>query len=413
MNTTSSYKYNILFIFQNPFNPSIGGTERVTDLLAKALQERGHNIFYLSGKVKNTSILNYNFPVPQYLFKYDGLFNRPENITYYKELIKLHHIDIIINQSGYHPSLNKCLDVNVKKISVIHYDPQSLLKFDIDILDKANKDKISRFKFILKQICYPYLKYLVKKRTYKFIQTHYNTLMSKSDAIVLLSNKYIKDFYYFNIKPNNHTLIEGIPNPITFEKQNINFNHKEKIVLYVGRLSIPDKNPIRLLQIWNLLYKKNPNWKLILVGDGPSEKEIKDYVLTNKIQRVFFEGRQQDVLSYYRKASFICLTSNTEGWGMTLIEGMSCGCIPFSFNNYSAASDIINNGINGYLIKPYNLKKYASTLNHLMNNSQKRKDMSIAAQYKSSTFNKKHITDKWEELFDNITQIKNQKNSDS
>ena len=393
---------NILFIFDKPFNPSLGGTERVTDLLTKALQERGYNIYYLSGKVKDTSILNYEFPTTQYTFKYEGLFDRPENVEFYKELIKIHQIDIIINQSGYHPSLNNCLDINVKKISVIHYDPQSLLKFDVDVLDKANKNKISKLKFILKQICYPYIKYIVRKRTYKFIQAHYNTLMSKSDAIILLSNKYLKDFYYFNIKPNRNTIVKGIPNPITFEKQQINFEHKENIILYVGRLSIPDKNPFRLLQIWDMLYRKNPNWKLVLVGDGPSEKELKNYVTTHNIQRVFFEGRQSDVLSYYRKASFICLTSNTEGWPMTLMEGMCCGCIPFSFNNYSAASDIINNGINGCLIKPYQIKEYGSRLNFLMNNKELRRKMSIAAQKQATLFDKENIIDKWETLFKEI-----------
>ena len=393
---------NILFIFENPFNPSLGGTERVTDLLTKALQKRGHNIYYLSGNVKDTSTLHYNFPVPQYIFKHEGLFNNPENMEYYRELIKSNQIDFIINQSGYHPSLNKCLDIDVKKISVIHYDPKSLLKFDVDILDKTNKNQTSKLKFILKQICYPYLKYIVRKRTYKFIQAHYNTLMSKSDAIILLSNKYLKDFYYFNIKPNRNTIVKGIPNPITFEKQQINFEHKENIILYVGRLSIPDKNPFRLLQIWDMLYRKNPNWKLVLVGDGPSEKELKNYVTTHNIQRVFFEGRQSDVLSYYRKASFICLTSNTEGWPMTLMEGMCCGCIPFSFNNYSAASDIINNGINGCLIRPYQIKEYGSRLNFLMNNKELRRKMSIAAQKQATLFDKENIIDKWETLFKEI-----------
>ena len=66
------------------------------------------------------------------------------------------------------------------------------------------------------------------------------------------------------------------------------------------------------------------------------QQKVKSYNLKN----VFFEGRQSDVAQYYKKASFICLTSNFEGWGMVLTEGMQYGCIPMTFNNYGAAYEI-------------------------------------------------------------------------
>ena len=111
-----------------------------------------------------------------------------------------------------------------------------------------------------------------------------------------------------------------------------------------------------------------------MVGEGPDQEKLKRYVEERNIENVYFEGRQQNVLSYYQKASFICLTSNTEGFGMTLIEGMSQGCIPFSFNNFAAANDIIIDGENGCLIKPFNIKEYANKLKNLMNDSEKRID---------------------------------------
>ena len=43
---------NILFVSDSPFNPILGGLERVTDVLARELQNRGHTINYLCGKIK-------------------------------------------------------------------------------------------------------------------------------------------------------------------------------------------------------------------------------------------------------------------------------------------------------------------------------------------------------------------------
>ena len=44
---------------------------------------------------------------------------------------------------------------------------------------------------------------------------------------------------------------------------------------------------------------------------------------------------------YYKKASFICLTSNFEGWGMSLVEGMSYGCVPIVLNSFQATDAFI------------------------------------------------------------------------
>lgn len=390
---------NILFVFENPFNPSIGGTERVTDLLTKALTKRGYNIFYLCGNVNNPALLEYDFPTIQYQLPYDGLFSNQENLKFYKHFIEIHNIDIIINQSGYHPTLNNCLNVNCKKISVIHYNPKALLEIKKDILDRENN---SNFKYYIKVLLYPYLKHLVNVRTKRFIQNHYNYISKNSDAIVLLSNKYMSDFKKLNSIKNYKATITGIPNPNIYKENDIDLSLKENIILYVGRLSMDDKNPLRLLKVWELLYKKNPEWKLMLVGEGISENQLKEYVRINNIERVYFEGRQVNVTQYYKKSSFICLTSNTEGWPMTLMEGMGFGCIPFTFNNYKTASDIIDNEINGYLIEPFNLNRYAKKIQSLIANQKKREVISLAAYNKSKEFDINVIVNKWEELFNSI-----------
>lgn len=50
------------------------------------------------------------------------------------------------------------------------------------------------------------------------------------------------------------------------------------------------------------------------------------------------------------------MTSIYEGFPMTLLECQSFGVVPLLYNSFSAAVDIIDDGINGYLISPYKKK---------------------------------------------------------
>ena len=88
---------------------------------------------------------------------------------------------------------------------------------------------------------------------------------------------------------------------------------------------------------------------------------------------------------------------------MTLTEGMQWGCIPITFNSYAAAADIIDDGINGCLITPFNLREYATRLSELMRDENKRYVMSLAAQAKSRKFDVSNICVKWQALLTELT----------
>ena len=91
----------ILFVNERPFNPIVGGIERVTDVLTKSLLSKGYTIYYLCGKVEEQKdVLNYDFPVPLYQLPEYGLFDSVINLQFYEELLNQLEIDIVINQRG-------------------------------------------------------------------------------------------------------------------------------------------------------------------------------------------------------------------------------------------------------------------------------------------------------------------------
>lgn len=215
-------QYNILFVFHNPFDPSFGGTERVTDLLSKEFIKRGHNVFYLSTRNKESE---YKFPCTQYYLPYSNSLKNSKNYKYVESLIQTNKIDFIINQSGYNHELNEIFDLKCKNIAAIHYEPRCHLKFKFDILDIKNKEKQSIIKFYIKYLIYPLLKFIVQKRIKKEVAAHYNTLAQKANAVVLLSEKYIDEFYSFKVS-NGRAKVVGIPNPNVFSNKQTNITRR-------------------------------------------------------------------------------------------------------------------------------------------------------------------------------------------
>lgn len=393
---------NILFVNDIPFNPLGGGLERVTDVITKELIRRGYNIYYLCGKLSDSKsyLLNYDFPATLFQLPQDGLFDNEENGLYYKQLQSNLQIDVVVNQRGLGGWFNSLLPISIAKtVSVIHSEIDADVIVYLNKLVEFSTPPFASFKRIIKNIFPHVFSNYWKRKILNDIQIRYNDTATYSDVIVTLSNKSIDKLRDLIDRPYKSKIV-SIPNPNTFsfvEDEHIEF--KSKVILYVGRLSKDDKEPLRLLKIWKRLHKKHSDWCLKIVGSGSEEESMRDYIKEHRLENVFLEGRQSNVAQYYKEASFVCLTSNYEGWGMALTEGMQYGCIPFTFNNYCAAFDIINDGVDGCLVPAYDLKMYSNRLSELMSDNNKRIKMARAAMEKVRMFSVEKVVDKWEEVF--------------
>lgn len=393
---------NILFVNNIPFNPNYGGIERVTDSIVRILVSRGYNIYYLCGKVCDKRMLDYDFPVTVVTMPDDGLFSSKKNQEFYVSFIKNKKIDIVVNQRGLESDFNaSLLDLSeVNFISVVHSTPMAYMYaaiYSCFLLSNSVKDRIKNFiKFALQPI-YRQQKIRVHKRWQK---RHYEELVCKSDAVVLLSEQYKRDFVFCKANVDFEKIV-AIPNPNSFPKQKVDFNIKKNIILFSGRLS-PEKNPIALLMAWKMVYNQLPAWELWFVGDGDQYNNMSEYITKNNLERVTLCGRRSNMIDYYHQAKIVCLTSYYEGWGMALTEGMQCGCVPVAFNSYAAASDIIDDGVNGILVTPFKIKELSGALYKLANDDVLLKQYAKAAYEKTSQFDITVVADKWEQALQSI-----------
>ena len=381
---------NIVFAYPTGLNPQKGGVERITDIIAKILLKRGYTIFYLNWKREQD---NYEYPVPVIDLPSSNLED-PNNLEVYNRFLKENRIDVIINQHGLYEGtyfLSQVKVQNVKIISVLHSDPfgyyNHLFADLMTLRDSSIKEKVKRVaRFFL------YRK--VKKIIHRSLVNHYTFIQEHPQYVCLLSESYKERLEEYCDLPDNYFI--SIPNPNAYENIEI-IPHKEPILLFVGRLDNRSKKLFTLIDIWYRLCKLYPQWKLIIVGDGPDKD-----VLINKakdISNIEFKG-YQDPREYYEKASIFCMTSIFEGFPMCLTEAMQFGCVPIAFDSFSAVYDIIKPGETGELVKSFDKKEYVGKLIHLIDDETYRKKLSKNAFQYVKRYDIANILPKWIELIE-------------
>ena len=380
---------NILFCLDTTFSRKNGGIAAVSLTLKKGFEKEGHKCFFISVRNNQEDSIEEQYYLP--IASTDSSIE--ENRSFFQNIVKEKQIDVIINQNGGTPSslwaLEWSKDLPIKKLTVFHGD------FSSQWL--CHKDNLMENLFVrtfhLKTLINYVWKRLFRIKYRRSLRKQY----SLSNNLVFLSEKYFAGFEWFSgIKKDNHFV--NIPNPVE-AVFNINIKEikKENIVLYVGRLS-QEKRIDYLLKIWRLVYAENPDWSLRIVGDGPMRKQYEDLVSDFQLKNIHFDGYKSPI-EYYKKAKLFCLTSETEGFGLVLLEAMSGGCVPLAFNSYASASDIIDTGRCGFLISPFDVEQYAKQLLSLMRESEKLQSMSLEAKKKSMQFHIEGIVTKWERLF--------------
>lgn len=182
-----------------------------------------------------------------------------------------------------------------------------------------------------------------------------------SDAYTVLCEEYKNNICNrLNLRPDqSHIHVIGNPeHPVS----NVCFD-KEKIIMYCGRLYNSTKRVDRLLRIWKRVQNELNDWRLILVGDGPDRSVLEKQIVDDSLSRVEIVGWVADVNEYYKKSSILCITSQTESWGLALTEAQANGVIPIAFDCSAGVRAILSpSGENGFLITPFKEQEYARTL---------------------------------------------------
>ena len=199
--------------------------------------------------------------------------------------------------------------------------------------------------------------------------------------------------YFKNFNPNTQTIYNIIGEP--FENCSVDFEAKENIITYVGRLS-KEKNIDHIIDIYNSSKLVN-NFKLHIIGEG----ELREF-LQKKAHNpnIIFRGimSSDEICQHLTKSKIIILTSQTEGLPTVLIEAMFCGNILLSYNCNYGPKEIVNNK-NGFLIDVGDKTAAIMILNKLNDDLDLQTNLMKSSFLESKKWKKEVIIDKWLNIF--------------
>lgn len=165
--------------------------------------------------------------------------------------------------------------------------------------------------------------------------------------------------------------VEVIPNGINVELFNridkkeartkLGFPQDKKIVMSVGRCRV-EKNLANFVKVANLKIK---DALFVLVGDGDQLKYLKHLALNGNV-RFVGNVNNNDVPLYMACADVLVNTSLSEGFPVSILEGLACG-LPIVAPDICGIPEIIKNGINGLLTKPNDYLSTAKAIENLLN----------------------------------------------
>ena len=194
-----------------------------------------------------------------------------------------------------------------------------------------------------------------------------------------------------------------IPDPLPIKVESCS-TRSSKRVITIGRYSY-EKGYDLLLKVWSIVEKKLSDWQLDIFAMGdptPYVKMMDDLSIDKK--RCHLNSSVVDVEDEYMKSSILVQPSRTEGFGLVIVEAMSCGLPVVSFDCENGPRSIITNGEDGFLIPPFDVEMFANSLMRLMSDDDLRESMGEKGKQNSQRYDIDIVGQQWKQLFDELMQ---------
>lgn len=130
------------------------------------------------------------------------------------------------------------------------------------------------------------------------------------------------------------------------------YRPEEKIILFVGRLT-EEKQPIRMLEIYDKLLRQKVNYRLLMVGTGRLKRQVEAFVkergLFNYVKLIDRIENSQ-ICKLYRMADVFVNLNQQEIFGMAILEAMYYECKVVAWSA-PGPELLIENGISGWIVR--------------------------------------------------------------
>lgn len=327
------------------------------------------------------------------------------------EMSKKYEVEII---SLYKTKKVPCykLDDNIKLTYILEKELFPL-KLYYPYLMYCTRKKLKNYKtdvFICASMGFVGLNIFMRKRAKYIAWEHANTSIGDfgdklwlgriiaakyADKIVVLTKKDMK----MNIdKYRTSNKIVQIYNPI--EKINLSdaYLRDSKKIVSCGRFQY-QKGFDMLVDVADKILKKHKDWEWHIYGDGPQKEMIENMIKERNLEKnLKLMGRVNNMNEKYKDYAMFVMTSRYEGFAMVNIEAHFAKLPIVSFNCNCGPDEIIQDGINGYLVDCFDTNQMAEKINYLIENSNVRIQMSQNTSLDKEKLDMKNIIKEWEKI---------------
>jgi glycosyltransferase involved in cell wall biosynthesis len=158
-----------------------------------------------------------------------------------------------------------------------------------------------------------------------------------------------------------------------------------------------------LLRSAQLLEARRPELHLLIVGDGPLRKELREQARALGLGRVHFLGERQDIGAILREACDLLVSATrSEAFGMTFIEAGACG-LPVIGTAVDGVPEAIVDGVTGLLVPPEDPERLAEALERLAGDGDLRRRMGSAGRERARRdFTRERYVREFASLYDEL-----------
>lgn len=185
--------------------------------------------------------------------------------------------------------------------------------------------------------------------------------LSSFDAVVFLTGSQKKDADLLLDSPGNTCVIPNsriLPSASSPER-----GHDPALGVILGSLTTRKRLDHAVSALGLARDAAGMEFDLRIYGKGPERASLRDLITDKGLDEfVTLRGHSTVARQEFEKASFTLLTSKLGVQGLVLIEAMGAGCIPIAYDIPYGPADIIDDGVNGFLITPGDVQAMADTI---------------------------------------------------
>lgn len=197
--------------------------------------------------------------------------------------------------------------------------------------------------------------------------------------------------------------IEQIYNTTNYiYNKNITYDHFSKKIISAGALEFI-KGFDLAISVAQQVLRNNPDWQWHIYGEGKERNKLENMIKENNMsEQIKLMGRSNNLFEKYSQYSMFVLSSRSESFGMVILEAQYNNLPVIAFNCPYGPSELIKNGVNGFLVELYSIKEMAEKIDKLINDIELRKNMSEKSTVLKDKVDKSLVVEQWKKLFDSL-----------